>query len=115
MKWIACAGCLILCWFGSPLVGGSESDTNLPVQLSILADPFCWTSACPCQPYGDANCDGLISAIDVQILLDAWGGPYNPCADFTRDGLISAMDVMVMINSWGAPSPVQCIYNPHQY
>ncbi len=137
MKWIACVGCLILCWFGSPLMGavpesgtvlctvmvsepcnvtlganvlwggaallgGSLSETNLWVQLSILAVPFCWTSACPYQQCGDANCDGLVSAIDVQLLLNAWGGPYDPCVDFNRDGLVSAQDVMVLIISWGA-------------
>lgn len=110
MKWIAYAGCLIVCWFGSPLMGSplvvdSESDTNPEVQLSIMSDPFCWTSACPCQPYGDANCDGLITALDVKSLVVYWGGPYDPCSDFNRDGLVSALDVLVLLESWGGPCP----------
>ncbi len=79
--------------------------------ICLAEDPWCWAEECSCQMYGDANCDGYITAIDVQILLDAWGGNlYDPCPDFNRDGVITAQDVMLLISAWGGE--VECPSGP---
>jgi hypothetical protein len=91
------------------VVGDEALTTNLDEAGLCVAvtegpqEPECWSY--PCQPYGDANGDGLISALDVQALLNAWGQEYDPCVDFNRDGIVSALDVQVLLNSWGGTCP----------
>jgi hypothetical protein len=83
--------------------GGAASATNLPVTEAIGGGgPIEWTW--PCQPYGDANGDLRISALDVQLLINAWGG-YSAGVDFNRDGRVSALDVQVLMNNWGSTCP----------
>ena len=74
------------------------------ITLSQAERPACWD--CPCQPYGDTNCDGLIAAMDIQALYYAWMYGDYPCADFNQDGLITAIDVQIILKTWsegGAP------------
>jgi hypothetical protein len=73
-----------------------------PLDIPCPSGPACWAN--PCQTYGDYNGDGLITAIDVQGLVNAWGG-YDECADFNQDGLITAIDVQILVNQWGKPCP----------
>jgi hypothetical protein len=70
---------------------------------AVSCAPSCW--ACPCQPYGDANCDGFLSALDVQIMAAAWSGAYDPCADFNHDGFITALDVQILAGYWATGCP----------
>ncbi|MCD6393881.1 MAG: hypothetical protein J7M40_10275 [Planctomycetes bacterium] len=82
--------------------GTAPSSVVMPAPTMVSCGPPCWTS---CQPFGDANSDGLISALDVQVLLGAWGQAYDPCVDFNRDGLVSALDVQVLLGTWGGTCP----------
>jgi len=65
--------------------------------------PACWNY--PCQPFGDANGDNLITAGDVQLLLAAWTGGYEACVDFNHDELITAGDVQTLLASWSVGCP----------
>ena len=79
---------------------------NYPVtclDVGIDTDPACWSY--PCQPYGDYNGDGLITAIDIGALVRAFWGPPDECADFNHDGFITAIDIQILINQWGQPCP----------
>ncbi|MBL9120508.1 MAG: hypothetical protein JNL80_11405 [Phycisphaerae bacterium] len=51
-----------------------------------------------CHP-ADINCDGVVDAIDLGILLGAWGtsGP----GDFNLDGVVNAADLAVLLGEWG--------------
>ena len=90
-------------WFWEELydqLGDSED-----MSFMLFTDPSwppCWNN--PCQPYGDYNGDGLITAIDIQGLVNAWGG-YDVCADFNQDGFITAIDIQILVNQWGNPCP----------
>ncbi len=91
--------------FRGGIVGynGAMSVVGLPIDIEL--GPPCWYMA-PCQPHGDYNGDGLITAIDVQGLLGAWApNPYDQCADFNRDGYITAIDVQILLDSWGKGCP----------
>ncbi len=83
--------------------GGAVTADFVGGPITGQTGPACWNNSC--QTSGDANGDGLISALDVQALLNAWGGAYDPCVDFNRDGLVSALDVQVLIGTWGKPCP----------
>ena len=71
-------------------------------SINVVSGPPCWNN--PCQPYGDSNGDGLITAIDIQCLVAAWA-VYNECCDFNHDGVITAIDIQILIAQWGNPCP----------
>ena len=54
----------------------------------------------------DLNGDGQVDAIDVALMLGAWGQPctQSPCADLNGDGIVSAADLAVQLGAW-PPSP----------
>ncbi len=51
---------------------------------------------------GDLNLDGVVSAIDVTILLNFWGMVNPPVADLDQDGIVSASDLTILLNAWGS-------------
>ena len=85
------------------IAGGAPSEVVFVGGAIADCGEGCWTNSC--QPFGDANGDGLISAQDVQLLVGCWGGSYDPCCDFNRDGIVSAQDVQILVASWGNPCP----------
>jgi predicted outer membrane repeat protein len=78
---------------------------NLDGNLNVTSG---WTDlggnflcACP----GDLNNDGVADALDITIILGAWG-PCPPgvfcVADTDFDGLVSATDMATVLGAWGA-------------
>jgi hypothetical protein len=59
--------------------------------------------ACP----GDLNGDGSVDALDLAILLGAWGtfGPVGTGGDVDRDGDSDASDLGTLLGGWG-PCPL---------
>lgn len=50
----------------------------------------------------DRNGDGLVDAIDLSILLGAWGpGPVGSGGDIDRDGDTDANDLALLLGAWG--------------
>ncbi|MBL9119031.1 MAG: hypothetical protein JNL80_03850 [Phycisphaerae bacterium] len=49
----------------------------------------------------DLNCDGSVDALDLAILLGAWGPavPGDP-ADLDGDGSIGAADLAILLGAW---------------
>ena len=54
-------------------------------------------SAPPCP--ADLSRDGQVGAMDITMLLGAWG---TPAGDANGDGFTDAQDVAVLLGSWGA-------------
>jgi hypothetical protein len=54
-------------------------------------------SAPPCP--ADLNRDGQIGAIDITMMLSAWG---TPAGDATGDGFTDAQDITALLGGWGA-------------
>ena len=48
----------------------------------------------------DLNGDGVVSAADLTILLNAWGACVNCPADLTGDDTVDAADLSIMLNAW---------------
>jgi hypothetical protein len=48
---------------------------------------------------GDFNCDGTVDAIDLGILLGAWGNADDP-ADLNGDGAVDASDLAILLGAW---------------
>lgn len=49
---------------------------------------------------GDVNCDGVVDANDLGMLLAAWG-TADPAADLNDDGTVSADDLSLLLANWG--------------
>jgi sugar lactone lactonase YvrE len=57
----------------------------------------CAAAACP----ADLNQDGVVDALDLLILLDAWG-PCPGCPeDLNGDGEVGVLDLLLMLDAWG--------------
>ena len=54
-----------------------------------------------CPPGGpaDLNRDGIVGALDIAILLGAWG-TSDPIADIDADGTVGAMDAAFVLSNW---------------
>lgn len=55
---------------------------------------------------GDLNGDGLVDAMDAEILFSGWGTipPGDPIADTNGDGLVDAADASVVFTNWTGDS-----------
>lgn len=59
-----------------------------------------------CQPTcddADLDGDGGVDAVDLEMVLDAWGtdGGKFPATDINGDGMVDAVDVASLLNFWG--------------
>jgi hypothetical protein len=52
-----------------------------------------------CHP-ADINCDGMVDAIDLGLLLGAWG-TKGPAGDLDGDGIVGAADLAILLGEWG--------------
>ncbi len=88
---VAQAGCT-----APPLLMNEPGGERLHFITAIGAD------AAP----GDLDCDGVIGAADLLILLNHWGpcpSPYAPCtSDLTLDGAVDVADLLTLLANWGA-------------
>ena len=59
-----------------------------------------------CECLGDLDSNGLVDAVDLAIVLAAWGdvGKPYPQADADGSGSVDAIDLAVVLNEWG-PCP----------
>lgn len=49
---------------------------------------------------GDLDCDGVVGAVDLGILLGAWGDTDTPY-DLDGDGIVDASDLAILLGAWG--------------
>jgi len=54
------------------------------------SSPLC----CP----ADFDCNGLIDALDLALLLGSWGFSSN---DLDGDGVVTAADLAILLGAWG--------------
>ena len=47
----------------------------------------------------DFDCDGVVSAVDLTFILQAWG---TPLGDLNGDGTTSGADITILLQMWGA-------------
>ena len=90
-----------------------------PVRAEPIPENWldtCWDPAhCPGQEHGDANCDGKVNVLDLNMLKRSWlrsytnpGGPdctwpntcYNCCANFTQSGPVNVFDLGILRHNW---------------
>ncbi|MDZ4753791.1 MAG: hypothetical protein SGJ11_04770, partial [Phycisphaerae bacterium] len=48
----------------------------------------------------DLNGDGIVNAMDLSILLGAWGG-RGGAADLDHNGVVGAGDLAILLGAWG--------------
>jgi hypothetical protein len=63
-------------------------------DVTLLLNESC---AAPANP-ADLDGDGLVNAVDLAILIGAWGGTGD--GDINADGAIDATDLALLIGSW---------------
>lgn len=52
------------------------------------------------RPTGDLNGDGLVNAVDLALMLGAWG-TSDAVADLNDDGVVDAVDLALLLGAWG--------------
>ncbi len=59
----------------------------------------CEVDPCP----GDVNSSGVVNAVDISVILSAWGtnGGKFPRADTDGSGVVDAADLSVVLGGWG--------------
>ena len=67
-------------------------------QGGAVKGSFAMTATPRC--VGDLDHDGAVTAADLAILLNAWGGP-DIDADLNGDGVVDASDIAIILNMWG--------------
>ncbi len=48
---------------------------------------------------GDLNSDGIVSGLDLAVMLSAWGTANQP-ADINNDGVVSGPDLAIVLANW---------------
>lgn len=66
------------------------------VQRTFLVGITVQIAEPPCVP-ADLNCDGVVDAADLALLLGGWG---TPSADITDDGTTDSVDLAVLLGAW---------------
>jgi hypothetical protein len=81
-----------------------SSMQQLSYVNTVVGDPLMtWKQVLP----GDANKDGKVTAMDLNILSTNWmatglaGGAMWSRGDFNGDGKITALDVNILATNWG--------------
>lgn len=60
-----------------------------------------FSDQCPPGPREDLNRDGFVDALDLAILLAAWG-TADPVSDLSGDGIVGAADLAAVLGAWGS-------------
>lgn len=92
---LGCAGATITCEI-TPTDGSLTAPTATASASAIIPGP----------PTPDLNCDGIVGAADLGILLGSWGTPGcgggSPCpADLNGDNNVNAADLGILLGAWG--------------
>jgi hypothetical protein len=67
----------------------------------VDADGDGYSDQCPPGGREDLNRDGFVDALDLTILLAAWG-TADPVADINADGSVDATDIAALLGAWGS-------------
>ncbi|MCA9285733.1 MAG: hypothetical protein KDA22_10980, partial [Phycisphaerales bacterium] len=51
---------------------------------------------------GDVDCDGLVGAGDLAMVVGAWGSP-DPGADLDGNGIVNGADLGIVLGNWTQP------------
>ena len=79
-------------------LGGAQNFKEPPPAATASVVPSTVKPKCG---VGDVNCDGIIDANDLAILLAAWG-TSNPQADIDRSGTVDGGDLATLLANWGS-------------
>ena len=101
-------------WAWEEVFDQTGAGADLSFALFTKPDPnagTCWDPAeCPCQPQGDATCEGNVNLADLFALKQHFGkcAPWvDPqcCADFNQSGCINLADLFALKAGFGLPCP----------
>lgn len=67
----------------------------------VDADGDGYSDQCPPAGREDLNRDGFVDALDLSMLLGAWG-TGDALADINADGTVDAADVAALLSAWGS-------------
>lgn len=58
----------------------------------------------PLRNAADLDCDGVVAASDLGMLLEAWGPVGKAGADLTGNGIVDAADLAALLGEWTFPA-----------
>ncbi|MCH8053984.1 MAG: hypothetical protein IH895_07990, partial [Planctomycetes bacterium] len=80
--------------------GPLDCDDN-DVCTEDACDPTVGCVYLPAPCPGDLDCNGIVGAFDLAVLLGSWG-PCDGCpADIFDDGDVNAGDLAILLGNWG--------------
>lgn len=84
--------------------GALEPDTvyfwRIDSSNGVVTEGDVWTFTTEERIFGDVNDDGLVDAVDIQLVINSvLGVTANPAADLNDDGLTDAVDIQLVINT----------------
>lgn len=77
---------------------GDDLVSLAPAETSDAAGQVILLRTIDPPPPGDVNGDGVVDAIDLNLLLVYWGFPG--ASDLNRDGTTNALDLVELLNAW---------------
>lgn len=79
-----------------------DGDGVADVRDVELLDRYVTRYPCP----GDLSGDRIVDAVDIAILLGAWGACPDPCpADIDANGIVDGIDIAFILAGWGSCDP----------
>ncbi|MBL9119028.1 MAG: hypothetical protein JNL80_03835 [Phycisphaerae bacterium] len=80
-------------------------DSPVIAELQVMCylqgvDDFQFSTPIALRP-ADVNGDNTVNAVDLGILLGAWGTAGPTAADVNRSGMVDAVDLALLIGDWG--------------
>lgn len=80
---------------------GDATDPSFAVDDIVLSTPDVAVTCCP----GDFNCDGVVNALDMIIIVNQFGCSTGCTADLDNDNIISAADIAIFNGLYGTICP----------
>ncbi len=90
--------------FPHPLVGTLRTHANDGSLFVDFSAKMLWFR--PVAQGADLNCDDVIDAEDLGILLNCWH-TSAPIADLNGDGIVDGADLGILLNSWSQQPPLR--------
>ncbi len=83
-------------------VVAADCDDGEACTVDECFEGVCESTSSECQE--DLDCDGVVGAEDLAMLLGAWGPCPKCAADLDGDGEVGAPDLAIVLGTWG-PCP----------
>ena len=83
------------------------------INLLDISNPLLRVTTYDLRVIGDVNGDSKVDGIDSQLLTNAFTQPFDTKFDLNRDGVINALDLQLLGGNYGFVATGQTVEQPH--